>query len=422
MIREPTTTLGAASDRVHGAARSGARSPRVVFFIPEFDAANSAVLESQVLTLIRYLSGQGLRCAFAGVCAPGRTPVAQAALERFGVNGLVMPEYPAVPTAVGLLRAGMRLVSAVRQHGPRDIDLVYVWSITGLLATRLLTRDLGALTIFDLRGLIGAEAALRRGAGWRSAALTAVETWAMRHADRVACASTALKEYVSRCAGRSDAIVVPCCVDEETFGYSAQRRERVRAELGVDDDGWLLVYSGGTSAWQRIDDVVAIMAGVVARVPRAKALVLTPDPVTVERLLQRGGIRGVAVRSARRHEVSHYLSAADLGLLIRDQSLVNLVASPVKVSEYLACGTPIALTGRIGDVSGIIDTSGAGLVVRDVADAIERIDVFLSTIDREEMPKRCIDTFHRHFRWDAHRDELARLYSAPGSSPTWRGS
>ena len=40
-------------------------------------------------------------------------------------------------------------------------------------------------------------------------------------------------------------------------------------------------------------------------------------------------------------EVPHYLNAADVAFLFRDNVVMNAVASPTKLAEYMACGLPI---------------------------------------------------------------------------------
>src|SRR6185295_10953881 len=71
------------------------------------------------------------------------------------------------------------------------------------------------------------------------------------------------------------------------------------------------------------------------------------------------------VRSAPQGEAARLLCAADYGLLLRQDDVVNLVASPVKFGEYLACGVRPILTPHIGDQSDLCQSSDLGDVRRE---------------------------------------------------------
>ena len=50
-----------------------------------------------------------------------------------------------------------------------------------------------------------------------------------------------------------------------------------------------------------------------------------------------------AVRKVAPADVSSYLSAADAGIAFYRPGISRLGTSPVKVSEYLACGLPVVI-------------------------------------------------------------------------------
>jgi hypothetical protein len=53
-------------------------------------------------------------------------------------------------------------------------------------------------------------------------------------------------------------------------------------------------------------------------------------------------------------EVSDYLQTADVGVILRDDDMVNRVASPVKIGEYLSSGLGIVVSPWIGDVGKML--------------------------------------------------------------------
>ena len=64
-------------------------------------------------------------------------------------------------------------------------------------------------------------------------------------------------------------------------------------------------------------------------------------------------------------QVSKYLGVGNYGLLIREKSITNLVASPVKFAEYLACGLNVIISEGIGDYSEFVAAHGCGQLVNE---------------------------------------------------------
>jgi glycosyltransferase involved in cell wall biosynthesis len=62
-------------------------------------------------------------------------------------------------------------------------------------------------------------------------------------------------------------------------------------------------------------------------------------------------------------EVPAAMAAGDYGLLLREPTITNRVAAPVKFAEYLACGLPVICSDCIGDCAEFLKTHKAGFVV-----------------------------------------------------------
>ncbi len=108
------------------------------------------------------------------------------------------------------------------------------------------------------------------------------------------------------------------------------------------------IYSGGAQKWQNVD----LMMDAMARARHDFSyVVLTPEIAFFERKAAEYALAGrLKVIAVRKSEVyGHYLQA-DLGFVLRDDSVVNRAACPTKLVEYLACGViPIVLQPEIGD-------------------------------------------------------------------------
>ena len=68
--------------------------------------------------------------------------------------------------------------------------------------------------------------------------------------------------------------------------------------------------------------------------------------------------------SLPQNKVSEYLTAMDLGLLLRAPSVLNNFSQPVKFGEYLSAGIPVVLEEGTGDISLILNKHRIGCVIK----------------------------------------------------------
>jgi glycosyltransferase involved in cell wall biosynthesis len=156
------------------------------------------------------------------------------------------------------------------------------------------------------------------------------------------------------------ATVIPCCVDPGLPAPEEGAGAAVRTELGWTAQHLVLGYAGSLSAWNRPEAVRNLYRRMRAIDDRTRLLVLTGDGPTAQAIF--GAEDGVAVRSVPHAEVPRHLASIDLGLLLRNPSPVNRVASPVKFAEYLWCGAPVLVSAGVGDCTDLVRREGVGFV------------------------------------------------------------
>lgn len=264
-----------------------------------------------------------------------------------------------------------------------QVKHVYARSFFGSMWARRLAQRIGALSVFDMRGVVGWEQQLKPGSSWKARACSFIELRESRLANRVSTVSENMRRYLAGETGRSDIAVIPSCFNEKSFYFDPTARAEVRESLGVKDSDIVLCYSGGTGAWQRVDDIIDLLTRVCERQVDCKALFLTSNPQEMtQRVLARGfPTDHLFVRSCPHKDVYRYLSAADIGIIMRHDIPMNNVASPVKVGEYLGCGLPVILTRGIGDYSDSLSAAGVGLLLDETGDTIQQILSFIGRYD-----------------------------------------
>jgi glycosyltransferase involved in cell wall biosynthesis len=251
--------------------------------------------------------------------------------------------------------------------------------------------------VFDMRGLAHAEYLYELGfsdgqpippiEAAVSQRVFEQEKSAAKEADAVVCVSDAMAQYLrARFDVPANRItVVPCGVRISTDEPSLHR-DQVRERLGLTDR-FVVAFCGSTHRWQLPAESARLSRMIQRYDPKAHYLVLSPAPEQMREVLDEAGIPGNSstILSVPHAEVAHYLAAADVGLLLREKSVVNQVASPVKFAEFLAAGTPVILSEGIGDYSTMVAKHDVGLVLPGAA----------PSSDVENLVRRFIENLRR---------------------------
>ncbi|MBL4848014.1 MAG: glycosyltransferase [Planctomycetes bacterium] len=268
-----------------------------------------------------------------------------------------------------------RLLSLSLDRRPTVIHARGVWAAA--LAARVSQRRRSVKFLYDVRGDYVAEHAfhhtgrgdargLRVRAGqWR---IGRAERRACDAASRLLCVSNALRTTLEgRYPGAGvKAAVIPSGHDPRRFFLDPELRAKTRKMLGLED-AFVLVYAGSMVPYQ-LPEALARLGQIACELhPKAHLLILTQNPETARGYLIRANLplgRSTCIRVPH-SEVPAYLSASDLGLLLRRRDPVNRAASPTKVAEYLASGVPVLVGPEIGDTSELVVQAGLGAVLDD---------------------------------------------------------
>jgi glycosyltransferase involved in cell wall biosynthesis len=348
----------------------------------------STVYSSQVADLLRVLDrAAGIRFDVLNfdplyprtlLTGSGRARVEE--LRASLPGRLAVRPYVPYEDRIGVPLARRILAWDLRHLRPTVVHARGLWA--GLMAARLARRRPWLRVLYDARGDYVAERALYfDGRGETVDLRTRLGQWRIRRAEaevcraasRILCVSRALVEALeARYPGAAaKAHVVPSGFDPEKFGLDPALRREWRTRLGIGDR-FVIAYSGSLIPWQ-MPEVIARAGAVACQLrPDVHLLMLTPEVTRMRALLGQAGVPAEQVTCLRaaHHEMSGYLNAADLALLLRRKHPSNRVCSPTKVAEYLACGLPVLLCSEIGDYSALVADERLGAVLDDPDDPL----------------------------------------------------
>ena len=123
-----------------------------------------------------------------------------------------------------------------------------------------------------------------------------------------------------------------------------------------------LVYSGSTAGWQSFELLKGLLTHALDAQPNVSVLFLSKRDAN-NSALEAAYPGRVEVKWLDHAQVAHALATCDYGLMVRERTITNQVASPTKFAEYLSNGLKVISNSGLGDFSELIRSEGLGVVL-----------------------------------------------------------
>lgn len=161
----------------------------------------------------------------------------------------------------------------------------------------------------------------------------------------------------------SDHVVIPCTLNRlfEEVVLTEYVIEETRKNIGFIENDIVFVYSGSLAGWQSFDMLYNFISPILKSNFNYKLMFLSDMDDNIL-ILKNQFPHQIVCKKLKVNDVPKYLLAADYGLLLREDTITNKVASPVKFAEYIACGLKIIISNNIGDYSKFVETYDNGLL------------------------------------------------------------
>lgn len=154
--------------------------------------------------------------------------------------------------------------------------------------------------------------------------------------------------------------------DVDTYGYNADLPytiiptlykpsnpdeagvSEIRKKENLKDTDLIISYIGAVQAWQSTNELVQVIDMIGKKLPNARFLLLTKGELNGLDGLDREIKSRIVKKTVPHNEMQYYLSITDIGIVIRNDDIVNRVAAPTKIAEYITNGIAILYKGQIG--------------------------------------------------------------------------
>lgn len=128
------------------------------------------------------------------------------------------------------------------------------------------------------------------------------------------------------------------------------RLEVIRQSLNIHEGDVVFIYSGSAQKWQN----VTLMLNEIKKLtnPNYRHIILSGELNKIELLANKVEIplSKITLKNVHPSELAYYYQLAHYGFVLRDDHVLNRVANPTKLVEYLTFGiTPIVMLEQIGD-------------------------------------------------------------------------
>lgn len=186
--------------------------------------------------------------------------------------------------------------------------------------------------VFWAQGVWPEESLERHNSRTRFAACSFVEKMALSGAKRVFVVSSAQQHHYENKYSidlSKKTFVMPC--SNEPFHRSAFFTKG-KYEHPV------FLYAGSLAKYQRIDLMLDAFEQAQQVLPKARLLFYTSQQDEAKRLVEERGLNNVEIDYKAQGELPAAIAAAKYGFVIRDDSVVNRVSTPTKISTYIASG------------------------------------------------------------------------------------
>jgi len=278
---------------------------------------------------------------------------------HFVDNCISFPSLPVLTMAQLNVNCGKLRRFAERKY--RDADKVAVicrGDLAAYVGGKAFANMAQCRVLYDNRGLAFEESVMSHGDKWthkrnREIKLRALK-YARFHCDTYNFVTNSMRDYMLdkyKFKQNAPYTIIPTLYKAAPLDPNELQKIQTRENWKATD--YVITYVGSTAAWQSTAQLVDIISRTSCLSDNVRFMVLTNGEIheldaLKDKLQDRLFIKGV-----KHSEMKYYLAMSNIGIVIRDNNIVNRVAAPTKIAEYLTNGLKILYSGDIGIITDL---------------------------------------------------------------------
>jgi len=166
-------------------------------------------------------------------------------------------------------------------------------------------------------------------------------------------------------------VLVPMTFSRGKMYYSDDVRSKIRKKHNISNKVVFTYIGNVYYSWQNLYRSLQIFLLIKKQLKRDAHIILLikkADHEIANDFISRLGIgkSDYLLTTVDHDMIPAYLNAADIGLVLRHNHILNLTTPPGKILDYLGCGLPVITTAALGELSQIVAKNNFGVVLDDM--------------------------------------------------------
>ncbi len=306
------------------------------------------------------------------------------------------------------------IASACKAHSPSSSDGCYkqkfdkkrdvIVSDSVLVALYYMVRGYKKHIVW-LQGVLPEESYLRNNSAFRKWVLDTIEKFVIKRADLLFMVSQEMcRHYESKykLSLGNKTVVMPCFnetkLNEDIFNLPKKTTEQT------------FVYLGSLSAWQCFEETLELYREIEKKSNgNTKLYIFTAEQDKAKELAEKWGISNIQIDYAKPDELSKKIAHIKYGFIIRKDCTVNRVATPTKISNYLANAIIPIYSDCLKSFSEIDNIYQIGICC-DAEDLETSTDKILKhmelSVSAQEVGEKCRKVFDEYYSKEKYVAEI----------------
>lgn len=251
------------------------------------------------------------------------------------------------------------------------------------------------------QGATADESFMRNHSKLRYWILNMIDTFAMKKAKFILFVSEYMRMHYEKLSGESfsdKSYTMPCFneeYDESVYQFKDYSKK-------------IFTYVGSLDLWQCFEQTATLYKQIEKRVSNTFFKVLTFNVDEAKRILKEKGVRNYSVSCVPKDQVKQELLDATYGFILREDNMVNRVATPTKFSSYLAAGVIPIFSNCLRDFNQASNGYKYVLSVPQLYDVQHIIDFVNKDIELAKVKKEFSSLLNGHYSPTTHIDNITR--------------
>lgn len=252
------------------------------------------------------------------------------------------------------------------------------------------------------QGATADESFMRHHSQVRKTVLNLIDCYMMKKSKIIFFVSGYMKKHyecLSRQLFENKSYVMPC--------YNEELNSSIIFEKDYSKN--VFCYVGSLDLWQCFDQVAKVYKMIEDKYSDTKIKVLTFDVARAETILGKYGIKNSIIKCVPKEEVVNELKEVKYGFVLRDDNIVNRVATPTKLSSYLSAGVIPIFSKCLDDFYHISKSIKYSIPVGTGEDFKAVFNGLKINVSVEEIEKEYRFIFDTYYNTEQHTNNIRKL-------------